>query len=201
MRIVYLRRTYRRLAGAISFATALAAVSSGAAFAAEIPNFSELSPGLYRGGRPSQEGVAELREMGVKTILDLEAGLFATETDAVKSERGWVAAAGMDFEYVPLGPLGAPPAARVDAALAIMGDPAKRPIFVHCKAGVDRTGFVVAAYRVKVESWTPEQAYEEMVRLGFHRFLFWWTGAFFRYVGAREKPVAFAARLWADIES
>ncbi|HUV86117.1 MAG TPA: hypothetical protein VMX79_03305, partial [bacterium] len=70
--------------------------------------------------------------------------------------------------------------------------PARRPVFVHCHAGVDRTGFVVAAYRVKVEGWTPEKAYEEMARLGFHSFLFWWPGAFFEYVGAPAEPAAHA---------
>jgi protein tyrosine/serine phosphatase len=192
MRITYLHRTYRQLVKTLSLSAALVAIGLGAAFAEEIQRFQSVNDWLYRGGRPSQEDVAELREMGIRTILNLEAGLFATETDAVKLERDWAAAAGMNFEHVPLGPLGAPRADRVDAALAVLLDPAKRPIFVHCKAGVDRTGFVVAAYRVKVEGWTLEQAYEEMVRLGFHSFLFWWIGAFFEYVGAPAEPAATA---------
>jgi tyrosine-protein phosphatase SIW14 len=170
-----------------TLALAAAVVAAGApAFAAEIPHFTQVSPGLYRGGRPSEGDVAALREMGVNTILDLEGGLFVAETAPVERERHWAAAAGIDFEHVPLGPLGAPRADRFDAALAVLTDPNRRPVFVHCHAGVDRTGFVVAAYRVKVEGWTPEQAYEEMVRLGFHSSLFWWKEAFFRYAAEAE---------------
>ena len=187
-----MRRTYRQLVKAFSLSTTLVAVNLGAAFAGEIQCFQNVNDWLYRGGRPNQKDVAELREMGIKTILDLEAGLFVAETDAVKLERVWAAAAGINFEHVPLGPLGAPRADRVDAALAVLSDPAKRPIFVHCKAGVDRTGFVVAAYRVQVEGWTPERAYEEMVALGFHSFLFWWMAAFFEYVGAPAEAAAIA---------
>jgi len=189
---LYLRRASREIFKTLSLSAALVAVSLGAAFAGEITRFGEVSPGLYRGGRPGEEDVAALRDMGIKTILDLEGGLFAAETDAVRQERGWAEAAGIDFEHVPLSPLRAPRPARVEEALAVMADPARRPVFVHCHAGVDRTGFVVAAYRVKVEGWTPEKAYEEMARLGFHSFLFWWPGAFFEYVGAPAEPAAAA---------
>jgi protein tyrosine/serine phosphatase len=161
----------------------LVAFVAGAA-AAEIPRFAEVSPGLYRGGRPSEEDVVALREMGIKTILDLEGGLFETETEPVRRERHGAEAAGIDFVHVPLSPLRAPSPARVGEALAVIVDPARRPVFVHCRAGVDRTGFVVAAYRVTVEGWTPERAYDEMVRSGFHAYLFWWKGVFMRYAAA-----------------
>ena len=39
--------------------------------------------------------------------------------------------------------------------------------FVHCAHGQDRTGLVVAVYRVR-HGWTKAQAQAEMLRLGFH---------------------------------
>lgn len=167
--------------------------AAGATFAAEIANFGQVEGDLYRGGRPSEEDVVALREMGIKTILDLEGGVFAPETEPVRRERAWAEAAGVDFVHVPLSPLTSPRPGRVEEAVAVMADPARRPVFVHCRAGVDRTGFVVAAYRVTIEGWAAERAYDEMVRAGFHRILFWWAAAFMRYAAeAGDTRLAYA---------
>ncbi len=166
----------------ISAALALAAATAAAA----IPRFSQVGDGVYRGGRPNADDAPQLRAVGVVAILDLEGGFFGAETDAAREERRWAEAAGFKFYLVPMHPLRAPTPARIDETLAIMTDAANRPVFVHCTRGTDRTGVVVAAYRVAAEGWTPEEAYEEMLRLGFHRhLLFWWKGAFFRWAAAR----------------
>jgi protein-tyrosine phosphatase len=41
-------------------------------------------------------------------------------------------------------------------------------VFVHCRYGDDRTGMMIAAYRMAVEGWTPEEARQEMEKFGFH---------------------------------
>lgn len=188
--------TGRGLIFPIPVALALGAAvlgAAGATFAAEIASFGQVEIGLYRGGRPNEEDFTALLEMGIKTVLDLEGGLFAAETDPVRRERAWAAAAGIDLVHVPLSPLTSPRPVRVEEAVAVMADPARRPLFVHCHAGVDRTGFVVAAYRVTAEGWTAERAYDEMVRAGFHRILFWWAAAFMRYAAeAGGTRVAYA---------
>jgi protein tyrosine/serine phosphatase len=55
---------------------------------------------------------------------------------------------------------------------AIMADHARRPIFVHCQHGEDRTGLIVGLYRVETEHWSPAAAYREMIAKGFHKILF-----------------------------
>ena len=54
--------------------------------------------------------------------------------------------------------------------LKIVTDPAKQPVFVHCLHGADRTGTMVAVYRIIVEGWDKEKALEEMQKgpFGFH---------------------------------
>lgn len=48
-------------------------------------------------------------------------------------------------------------------------------LFVHCTAGVDRTGVVIADHRVLVQGWSPNAAILEMENLGFHKYIyFWW---------------------------
>jgi protein tyrosine/serine phosphatase len=46
-------------------------------------------------------------------------------------------------------------------------------VFVHCRRGADRTGVVVAVYRVCVEGWTKEDAIAEMMTGGFHFHSSW----------------------------
>jgi protein tyrosine/serine phosphatase len=57
---------------------------------------------------------------------------------------------------------------KMDRIVAIMADPANQPVFVHCKLGKDRTGIVVAAYRMKVEGWPFTLAESEMESFGFN---------------------------------
>ena len=53
-------------------------------------------------------------------------------------------------------------------ALRIMTDPQNRPLMIHCAHGADRTGAMVALYRVVVQGWTKEQAVREMNQGGYH---------------------------------
>ena len=60
---------------------------------------------------------------------------------------------------------------QIDQLLAILADPAKRPIYVHCMKGMDRTGIIVALHRVYNEGWTPQAAERERDQHGFNRWL------------------------------
>src|SRR5262245_35444615 len=61
----------------------------GVAYAAEV------APGLYRGGQPSAEGVAWLKSIGVKTVLNLRH--YHGDT-----EKGQVESVGLRYESIPL---------------------------------------------------------------------------------------------------
>src|SRR5262249_45716480 len=62
---------------------------------------------------------------------------------------------------------------RVFEALKIMADPQNRPLLIHCQQGADRTGAMVALYRVVVQGWPAEKAVEEMTRGGYHHSALW----------------------------
>jgi protein tyrosine/serine phosphatase len=45
-------------------------------------------------------------------------------------------------------------------------------VFVHCERGSERTGVMIACYRMSTDGWTAEQALTEMEAFGFRRFGF-----------------------------
>ena len=117
-----------------------------------LPNFFTVSPTLYRGARPSREGFARLREMGVKTVVNLR---------TTQPDRDWLAELGFNYENRPMTAL-TPSDEDVIWFLRIAIDPQRTPVFVYCNLGSDRTGYMVAMYRVVVEHWDRERAIEEM---------------------------------------
>jgi protein tyrosine/serine phosphatase len=56
---------------------------------------------------------------------------------------------------------------KVERFLRIVTDPSRTPVFVHCQHGADRTGMMVAMYRVVVQGWSKADAIDEMRRGGF----------------------------------
>jgi protein tyrosine/serine phosphatase len=134
----------------------------------KIGNFSVVAPGvLWRGARPSKEGAAWLVRNQVRTIVNLELvtddlpTLEQVEASAFsRHEIGYFRI--RDWEPLPLL---APFAVDENVArfLAILTEQPK-PVFVHCRTGRNRTGRMVAAYRVIVEGTSIEDAVAEMAR-------------------------------------
>lgn len=131
-----------------------------------IPNFAKVADGIYRGGRPRKAGIAELKRLGIKTIINLDGNRALKETDDGQDERQWATDAGIKYIYIPMSPEAAPSTVDIDAALKEIIEPANHPVYVHCYRGSDRTGMVIAAYRITVDGWTVEKAYEEMKQYG-----------------------------------
>ena len=131
-----------------------------------IKNFCVATPNvLWRGGRPDKGGAAWLIRQGVRTIVNLELILDdkrafgdATVEDADNHEVGYFRV--RDWE--PLRIL-APSIVDDHVAhfLAIVSQQPK-PVYVHCRYGENRTGVMVAAYRVLIEGVSDEKAIEEM---------------------------------------
>jgi protein tyrosine/serine phosphatase len=103
----------------------------------------------------------------VKTIVNLEDDL-----PAVTAERAWAKAASITQISSPMSGGWTPNDRQVDQLLATLADPAKRPLYVHCKKGMDRTGVIVALHRVINEQWTPTAAAHERDAIGFNGWLF-----------------------------
>jgi len=138
--------------------------------AAEIPKLSEVDPGaVYRGAQPTElADYQRLRdEFGVRTIINLR------KDETVEQERVTVEALGMKFMSFPMTAMSYPSKKKMNRIYAAMTNPDLQPVFIHCKAGKDRTGLAVGLYRVKKQNWDRHDAYQEMLSFGFNR---WYIG-------------------------
>jgi tyrosine-protein phosphatase SIW14 len=120
-------------------------------------NCFRVTPTIYRGAQPTAESYAALKSLGVKTIVNLRMGEF--DEAPIKSN-------GFTCVRIPMSPL-SPHDDQVVAFLKAVTSPDAGPVFIHCKHGSDRTGMMLAMYRVVVQGWGREDAIAEMTRGGF----------------------------------
>lgn len=58
------------------------------------------------------------------------------------------------------------------AFFKLLQDPDNYPVYVHCQHGSDRTGYLVAVYRIMEQGWPVDDAVREMRAFGYHPIWF-----------------------------
>jgi uncharacterized protein (TIGR01244 family) len=129
-----------------------------------IPNFHTVDEHLYRGAQPTPEGIKTLARLGIKVVIDLREG-----HEHAGLEKKLVESAGMKYVNVPMRGLNAPTDEQMATVFALLGDSSGWPMFVHCKRGADRTGTVVACYRISHDHWRNEKALREAKLYGMSK--------------------------------
>jgi protein tyrosine/serine phosphatase len=132
-----------------------------------VGNFGRVNTRLYRGAQPTPEGFANLRAMGIDTVVRLSLG----GEEGAAAEQAIVEPLGMRFVNLPWSSVREPDADQIVSFLTLFREQPDRTYFVHCKAGADRTGTFVALYRIVMDRWSPVPAIDEM-RAFRHRTLF-----------------------------
>ena len=133
---------------------------------AGIHNAGKINDVLYRGAQPQENGLSELKKLGVTTIVDLR----GEDRERLDWERGAAEALGMRFVHLPVSGWSPPSDEQVAQFLGLFRDDPHQRVFVHCRFGDDRTGVFVATYRMALEKWSPERAMAEMYFFGFNGF-------------------------------
>jgi protein tyrosine/serine phosphatase len=134
----------------------------------ELPNFHQVNAKLYRGGQPRAGGIQKLASLRVNTIVNLR-----DDDERAEAEGREAKAAGLRYFNIPVERMGRPQDAEIERALALINDAENGVVFVHCAHGADRTGVVIAVYRISHDGWSSEQAKNEANRYGMK---FWQRG-------------------------
>jgi len=138
----------------------------------DLPNLFRVNASLYRSAQPSSAGFALLGQRAslaagdrpIRTVVSLRA--FTDDTPLMP------ASSALQFEQISF-KTWHPENEDVVRFLRIATTPALQPVLVHCQHGSDRTGTMVAIYRVAIDGWTKAQATDEMVNGGFGFHPFW----------------------------
>jgi tyrosine-protein phosphatase SIW14 len=136
-----------------------------------VENAGKISDFLYRGAQPRGEGYAELKKLGVTIVVDLRNSKPVKSEGGETREQMKVQAAGMRYVEIPTSAVFGPTEAEVAKFLQLMHDNPNQKVFVHCYFGDDRTGVMVATYRIAIDHWTSDEAYNEMRAYHFHKHL------------------------------
>ncbi len=122
-----------------------------------IANFGQVTPTLYRGGQPSSEGFEKLAHMGIDIVVD---------TGRSKRDETLIKNLGMAYISLPwYCPF--PKDGVFERFINVTRENPGKKIFVHCRLGDDRTGMMIAAYRMGQQGWTAKEAMQEMHEFGY----------------------------------
>jgi len=156
-----LRRSLILTSAIVSLGIAAFAQTSPSEFKGiKIKNFGQMDTGFYRGAQPMPDDFQSLKDLGVKTVVDLQG-------DPTDYEKADVEALGMKYVNIPMSGYKMPKMSEINTFLALINDPDTGTVFVHCKAGIHRTGVIGAAYRFTRSGWDYDKAYQEMKNYNF----------------------------------
>jgi len=160
---------YLRRAAAVFFVLSLTVASAWAdSQGKNLPNFHKVDDQVYRGGQPTSEGFKTLAGLGIKTVIDLR--LIGEHSQA--EEEKIVTGLGMRYVSIPMRGMSTPREDQIAAVQTLFNDKTAGPVFVHCKRGADRTGAVVAVYRISHDRWENKRALKEAKSNGMNFFEF-----------------------------
>jgi len=118
-----------------------------------VPNLFEVSDDLYRSAQPTPDGLLALKRLGVRTVIDQREfhndRAAAKQADLLDEELSIQTWHITDDEVVTV--------------MRLLADPHGGPYLIHCHHGSDRTGLMIAMYRVLHQHWTTQQALAEMI--------------------------------------
>lgn len=151
-----------------------------------IARFHQVDGRLYRGAQPDAEGLRQLRALGIRAVINLR----SEEDTLTRQERQIVESLGMRYVPLPIADGNFFTRSRVVPADVVRKffaavDASGGPVFVHCQRGADRTGTLVALYRIVRHGWDNQRAYAEARTIGMRS---WYSGFKQQILSFRPSP-------------
>ncbi|MFL6464847.1 MAG: fused DSP-PTPase phosphatase/NAD kinase-like protein [Bryobacteraceae bacterium] len=129
-----------------------------------IRNFDRVNDRIYRSGELSTVGLQELGLIGIKHVIDLREKSGATALEKETLEK-----LGIKYTNIPFAALSAPSDEQIQSVLKLLTGTDPSPILLHCRRGKDRTGTVIACYRIQHDGWDNRRALAEAKEHGMSR--------------------------------
>ena len=130
-------------------------------------NLGQVTDRLYRGAQPKSSGYKQLQDLGIRLVVN-----FRNQPDKIDEEEKAVRTHGMRYVSLPWSARRRPSNAQVAQFLQLVRDNPDTKIFVHCQAGADRTGTMVALFHIARQCAKPEDTRAEMHAFHYHHFFF-----------------------------
>jgi tyrosine-protein phosphatase SIW14 len=127
----------------------------------DIDNFGVVDGRIYRGEQPASDQYSTLAALGVKTVIDLR-------EDAKSSSRASAEAAGLRYINIPIDGHGTPTDEQARTFVEAATNAENGAVYVHCAGGRHRTGSMIAVYRMAIDGWSLDKAYNEMLAYDFY---------------------------------
>lgn len=144
-------------------------------------NFGVVNAVVYRSAQPDLDQLWRLRNAAFASVVN-----FRKSEEDVAREAATCAELGLTYYSLPWdGHNEEIDPGLVSQFLEILDDPANLPVLVHCERGAERTGTLIAVYRIEHDGWDADEAYEEMLRYKFRPI---WFGHLKRFVLEYETP-------------
>lgn len=123
-----------------------------------VTNLYQVDQRLYRSQQPKPSDISSLQRLHIGTIINLR----PHQTDQDLS-----ALAPLRLIHVPMRTWAISNAEIAEALIQINHHSQDGGVLVHCQQGADRTGLVIAMYRIIYQQWSIKAAQNEMKHGGF----------------------------------
>ncbi|MFO0816220.1 MAG: tyrosine-protein phosphatase [Gemmatales bacterium] len=130
---------------------------------------------VYRCGQLTDRGFDQvIDQFGIRTVINLQDRSTPYALDEYNPKVGknlreieYCQKKGVNYVYLPPLLVAEGEPSTIEEFLAVMDDVNNYPVLIHCKAGLHRTGTMVAFYRIEYEGWSPQAAMHELMVNGF----------------------------------
>jgi len=146
----------------------------------DIPNLHYVDDFIYRSGILTDDNIEHVKELDIKTIVSMKTNIVDTHI-----EKEWCQHNGIKFCHVPMLLVPEIDEKKVIKAVKEISN-RQHPLLVHCTHGSDRTGTVIAIYRILKNNWTYDDAIAEMEKYGFNPIFNVWKHFILKVANHRD---------------